>query len=41
MDEILKVTVRELGKALRVPYTAIELRLNQSDEENDNQGVLP
>ncbi len=41
MDEILQVTVRELGKALRVPYTAIELRLNQSDEESDNQGVLP
>ncbi|MBI5666654.1 MAG: GAF domain-containing protein [Chloroflexi bacterium] len=27
MDDILKTTVRELGKALRVPYTAIELQL--------------
>ncbi|MCB9438141.1 MAG: GAF domain-containing protein [Anaerolineales bacterium] len=27
MDDILQVTVRELGKALRVPYTAIELQL--------------
>jgi GAF domain-containing protein/HAMP domain-containing protein len=31
MDEILQVTVRELGKALRVPYTAIELRLNPNE----------
>ncbi len=27
MDDILQTTVRELGKALRVPYTAIELQL--------------
>jgi GAF domain-containing protein len=26
MDEILQVAVRELGKALRVPYTAVELQ---------------
>ncbi|MBA3874919.1 MAG: GAF domain-containing protein, partial [Anaerolineae bacterium] len=28
MDEILQTTVRELGKALRVPYTAIELQMS-------------
>lgn len=28
MEEVLQVTVRELGKALRVPHTAIELRLS-------------
>lgn len=28
VDDILQVTVRELGKALRVPYTAIELQLD-------------
>lgn len=27
VEDILQVTVRELGKALRVPYTAIELQL--------------
>ncbi|MDL1882430.1 HAMP domain-containing protein [Anaerolineae bacterium CFX8] len=32
MDEILQATVRELGKALRVPYTAIELQLQGEDE---------
>ncbi|HEX2908433.1 MAG TPA: GAF domain-containing protein [Phototrophicaceae bacterium] len=31
MDEILQTTVRELGKALRVPYTAIELQLTNED----------
>jgi GAF domain-containing protein/HAMP domain-containing protein len=40
MDEILQITVRELGKALRVPYTAIELRLNQSNEQNNNQEIV-
>jgi GAF domain-containing protein/HAMP domain-containing protein len=33
MDEILQVTVRELGKALRAPHTAIELRLSTSENE--------
>jgi methyl-accepting chemotaxis protein len=28
LEEILQVTVRELGKALRVPYTAIELKVD-------------
>ncbi|NWG15091.1 MAG: GAF domain-containing protein, partial [Chloroflexi bacterium] len=32
VDEILQTTVRELGKALRVPYTAIELQLQGEDE---------
>lgn len=32
MDEILQATVRELGKALRVPYTAIELQIQGEDE---------
>ncbi len=32
MDEILQTTARELGKALRVPYTAIELQLGQDSE---------
>ncbi|MBI5928058.1 MAG: GAF domain-containing protein [Chloroflexi bacterium] len=47
IDEILQSTIRELGKALRVPHTAIELRLTEnislspSDEEYDvaEQGV--
>jgi len=35
VDEVLQVTVRELGKALRVPHTAIELQLDaQSAETN-------
>ncbi len=34
MEEVLQVTVRELGKALRVPHTAIELRL-RGDTTND------
>jgi GAF domain-containing protein len=36
MDEILQVAVRELGKALRAPHTAIELRLSTSE---NNQAV--
>jgi hypothetical protein len=28
--------VRELGKALRVPYTAIELQLEEDDHANGN-----
>jgi GAF domain-containing protein/HAMP domain-containing protein len=28
LEDILQVTVRELGKALRVPYTAIELKVD-------------
>jgi putative methionine-R-sulfoxide reductase with GAF domain len=35
LDEMLKVTVRELGKALRVPHTAIELKV---DSESPNGG---
>lgn len=34
VDDILQTAVRELGKALRVPYTAIELQLD--DDENSN-----
>jgi len=34
VDEILQTTVRELGKALRVPYTAIELKLPKSNGEH-------
>lgn len=34
MDEILQATVRELGKALRVPYTAIEIQ-QLSNHETD------
>ncbi len=30
IDEILQATIRELGKALRVPHTAIELRLPEN-----------
>jgi GAF domain-containing protein/HAMP domain-containing protein len=36
LDDILQVTVRELGKALRVPYTAIELKI-----ADDNGGQSP
>jgi putative methionine-R-sulfoxide reductase with GAF domain/CHASE3 domain sensor protein len=32
LDEILQVTVRELGKALRAPHTAIELRVDSAEE---------
>lgn len=35
MDDILQTTVRELGKALRVPYTAIELQV-AGDTANNN-----
>ncbi len=35
MDEVLQVAVRELGKALRVPHTAIELRVSSDDSEED------
>lgn len=31
LDDLLQVTVRELGKALRVPYTAIELKVNEGN----------
>ncbi|MCI0353082.1 MAG: GAF domain-containing protein, partial [Acidobacteriales bacterium] len=34
VDEILQVAVRELGKALRVPHTAIELRMNSEPDAN-------
>lgn len=38
MDEILQATVRELGKALRVPYTAIELQVN-ADQPADTSVI--
>ncbi|NDJ85285.1 MAG: HAMP domain-containing protein [Chloroflexi bacterium] len=31
VEDVLQATVRELGKALRVPYTAIELQLTDGD----------
>ncbi len=34
VDEILQVAVRELGKALRVPHTAIEMRMNAEPDAN-------
>lgn len=34
MDDILQTAVRELGKALRMPYTAIELQLTASDHDD-------
>jgi GAF domain-containing protein len=34
VDEIIQTTVKELGKALRVPYTAIELKLPKSNGEH-------
>ncbi len=39
LDEILQSTVRELGKALRVPHTVIQLQVEPSNgevKENDN-----
>lgn len=38
MDEILQTGVRELGKALRVPYTAIELQLPTDDTHLNSNG---
>ena len=32
MDEVLEVASRELGKALRVPHTTIELQLTPEPE---------
>ena len=32
IDEILQTTVRELGKALRVPHTAIELKVDGAQQ---------
>lgn len=40
MEDMLQRTARELAKALRVPYAAIELKLDTSaDSENGNQLV--
>lgn len=40
MDDVLKVATRELGRALRVPKTAIELRVEQADKAaSDPQAV--
>lgn len=36
VDEILQVSVRELGKALRVPYTAIQLEIKSSNGDSDS-----
>ncbi len=38
MDEVLQVAARELGRALRVPYTAIELHVET--EDHDQRDVL-
>lgn len=35
VDEVLQIAVRELGKALRVPYTAIELQM--TTESNNSE----
>lgn len=40
LDDILQVTVRELGKALRVPYTAIELKI-ADDNGGQSQETQP
>jgi GAF domain-containing protein len=37
LDEVLQTAVRELGKALRVPHTAIELQV--SPDENHEPSV--
>lgn len=37
MDEILQITVRELGKALRVPHTAIELQIGGGNGASDDE----
>lgn len=34
VDEVLQITVRELGKALRVPHTTIELQIQGNEPEN-------
>ncbi len=40
MDEILQTTVRELGKALRVPYTAIELQMTPKADAGTEEAAL-
>lgn len=40
IDEILQSTIRELGKALRVPHTAIELRLTENTLSSDDRENL-
>jgi len=40
MDEILQTTVRELGKALRVPYTAIELQMSPKSDAGTEEAAL-
>ena len=37
VDEILQTTVRELGKALRIPYTAIEVQLQSDLSSSDGE----
>lgn len=36
VDDILQATVRELGKALRIPYAAIELQLDTTQSPDSN-----
>jgi GAF domain-containing protein len=38
VDDVLQIAVRELGKALRVPHTAIELSLVSDDTSNGEEG---
>lgn len=37
VDDVLQTAVRELGKALRVPHTAIELQLAQASDGMDDE----
>jgi len=40
IDDLLQTAVRELGKALRVPHTAIELKLSQAAKAEAQQPVV-
>ncbi len=40
IDEAIQIAVRELGKALRVPHTAIQLKLASTRSENGHTGPL-
>jgi putative methionine-R-sulfoxide reductase with GAF domain len=39
LDEVLQVAARELGQALRVPHTAIELQLRDEWDANENRAT--
>jgi sigma-B regulation protein RsbU (phosphoserine phosphatase) len=41
VDEVLQTAVRELGKALRVPHTAIQLKLPADDTADAASGSSP